>query len=186
VTIYNHRQFITGEVLLSEEFLPDSVYSQALDALVIGCVDVIPIHNGQMLIGLRNWEPQPDWWCFGGRMRKGEQYQIAAARNVRRELFHERDEIEINPDRFNLVGIYNLIWNKRAQKPVQNGCHILSVTMMLSLTDTEIALLRPNEEYRNIRWVLPDEIIQSPHAYHPCLVQMAKDSATQIANTRPG
>ena len=108
-------------------------------------------------------------------MRKGELYQAAAGRNVKRELFQDIDGIKLDTNRFVLVGIYNLIWDKRAQEPVENGCHVLSVTMMLPLTDDEVACLCPNEEYRDIRWVFPDEIILMPAVYHPCLVQMARD-----------
>jgi len=175
VTVYNNRQFSTGRESKPGNFLPESVYSQALDELVIACVDIIPVYNGQMLIGLRTWEPQPNWWCFGGRMRKGELYQIAAARNTKRELFQNTQEIKINPDRFILVGIYNLIWNTRAQTPIENGSHVISVTMMLPLTDDESSLLHCNEEYHETRWIRPCEIIVGAEKYHPCLVLMAKD-----------
>lgn len=175
VTVYNNRQFITGKETRPGNFLHETVYSQALDELVIGCVDVIPFHNGHLLIGLRSWEPQPNWWCFGGRMRKGELYQIAAVRNTKRELFPNSQDIEINPNRFILVGIYNLIWETRAQAPTENGSHVISVTMMLPLTDEESQLLCCNEEYHDIRWILPDEIIGGTDEYHPCLVLMAKD-----------
>jgi len=184
VTVYDDKQFITGKEREPGDFLPDSVYNQALDTLVIGCADVIPMYNGRILIGLRTWEPQRDWWCFGGRMRKGELYQTAAVRNTKRELFQDVDEIEIHANRFVLLGIYNLIWDKRAQEPVENGCHMLSVTMLLPLTDAEVAYLHPNEEYDAIRWILPDEIIYHPDAYHPCLVQMAKDVVGLIASTK--
>lgn len=182
-SVHKDRQFITGKEIKPGDFLQDHIYSQALDALVIACVDVIPLHNGHILIGRRSWEPQPDWWCFGGRMRKGELYQIAAVRNVKRELFHGIDDIEIDPDRFVLAGVYNLIWDRRAQDPVENGCHMLSVTMMLSLTNAEVASLHPNEEYHDIRWILPNDLLNAPSAYHPCLVQMTRDIVERSAMT---
>jgi len=179
VTVYGDKQYITGKDHKpgDYQYLPESIYNQALDTLVIGCVDVVPMYNGRILIGLRAWEPQRDWWCFGGRMRKGEFYEVAAARNVKRELFPGVDEMEIHPNRFVLVGVYNLIWDRRAQEPLENGCHMLSVTMLLHLIDSEATSLRPNEEYCETRWILPDDIIHHPNAYHPCLVQIAKDVA---------
>ena len=170
VTVHTNTQFITGKEPEVGGLLPDAVYSQALDSFVIACVDIIPMYIGNMLIGLRSWEPQPDWWCFGGRMYKGELYQAAAARNLKRELFYTLDEIEFDPSRFTLMGIYNLIWDERAQVPVENGCHTISITMMLPLTDSEFASLHPNEEYRETRWITPSEIIHSSDVYHPCLV----------------
>jgi len=174
-SVFSDRQFLTGKKQEIGHFLSGSAYNQALDALVLGCADIIPMHNSHILIGLRAWEPQRDWWCFGGRMRKGELYQTAAARNVKRELFQGIDNIEIHPNRFALVGVYNLIWDKRAQEPIESGCHTLSVTMLLPLKDIEVALLHTNEEYHEVRWILPEEIIHHPDRYHPCLVQMAKD-----------
>jgi len=185
VIVYNDRQFITGRTPKSGTTLTDTVYSQALDTFVVGCVDIIPVYANQMLIGLRSWEPQPDWWCFGGRMHKGELFQIAAARNAKRELFHSDNEVEISPNRFILVGVYNLIWDKRAQEPIENGCHTLSITMMLPLTEAEVASLHPNEEYRAICWISPDEIIHKPSLYHPCLLQMARDIARCMTSTKP-
>lgn len=175
VTSHNNKQYVTGRALDTERFLSDPVYSQALDALVIACVDILPIHGEQVLLGRRSWEPQQDWWCFGGRMHKGELYQIAAQRNVQRELFQGVSKITVHPDRFTLVGVYNLLWSTRAQEPAENGCHMISITMMLSLTEEEISFLCPNEEYHDVKWALFDEITLSTDKYHPCLVQMVKD-----------
>src|SRR5689334_22142293 len=122
VRVFRDRQFLTGKEQEKGHLLSSSAYKQALDSLVLACADIVPIHNGRILIGLRTWEPQCDWWCFGGRMRKGELYQTAAIRNVKRELFQGVDDIEIHPNRCVLVGVYNLIWDKRAQEPIENGC----------------------------------------------------------------
>lgn len=183
VIVHPDRQYTTGAVSKQEGRLPDQDYSKALDILVIGCVDIIPIYQERMLIGLRSWEPQPDWWCFGGRMQKGELYQMAAVRNVKRELFFNTDGVDIDPDRFGFVGVYNLIWGRRAQYPVENGCHMLSITMMLILTDKEVNSLSLNEEYRASRWVDPVQIIEDSDTYHPCLIQMAKDVSKLLSSS---
>ncbi len=54
--------------------------------------------------------------------------------------------------------------------------------MMLSLTEAEVALIHTNEEYRATSWLSPDEIIRRPNLYHPCLLQMVRDTARQIAS----
>ena len=69
-----------GAIFLYGNIAPIAAYNRALDTLVIGCADVISMHNGHILIGLRAWEPQRDCWCFGGRMQKGELYQIEIGR----------------------------------------------------------------------------------------------------------
>jgi hypothetical protein len=180
VVIHGDGQFTTGRELEPGGRLPESVYSQAVDALVIGCADVVPVHDGRMLIGLRSREPQPDWWCFGGRMRRGELYQIAAARNIHLELFHGVEGLHVHPDRFVMIGVYNLIWDTRAQEPIENGSHTLSVTMMLALTDMEVEYIRPNDEYRGVQWILPDELVGTPDRFHPCLIEMARAVASRI------
>lgn len=174
VTTYPDGQFRTGSGTKNIAWLPDSVYSQALDALVIACADVAPVYRGRMLIGHRTWPPQADWWIFGGRMQRGELYQQAAARNVLRELF-SGGQVTLESDRFRIIGIYNLIWDQRAQEPSDAGCQHLSVTMMIRLTRQEFVSITPNEEYSKVRWIAPGAIISDAAAYHPCLVQMARD-----------
>lgn len=174
VTTYPDGQFRTGSGTKNIAWLPDSVYSQALDALVIACADVAPVYRGRMLIGHRTWPPQADWWIFGGRMQRGELYQQAAARNVLRELF-SGGQVTLESDRFRIIGIYNLIWDQRAQEPSDAGCQHLSVTMMIRLTRQEVVSITPNEEYSKVRWIAPGAIISDAAAYHPCLVQMARD-----------
>ncbi len=110
-------------------------------------------------------------------MRKGELYQIAAARNIRDELFHGIEWLHFDPSRFGLIGVYNLIWDKRAQQPAENGAHTLSVTMILPLTDAEVRQISPNNEYRRVRWIHPEELLGMPDRFHPCLVEMAQGVA---------
>lgn len=184
VIAYPDGQFRTGATMQSAAWLPNSVYSQALDALVIACADVTPVYRARMLIGHRTWRPQADWWVFGGRMQRGELYQEAAARNTLRELFRG-DRFTLAPDRFRMIGIYNLIWDQRAQEPSDAGCQHISVTMMIRLTRQEVNGITPNEEYSEVRWITPSAIIADADAYHPCLVQMARDVRMQMALSTP-
>ena len=182
VVAYRDGQFRTGSIAPAAAWLPDSVYSQALDALVIACADVAPVYRGRMLIGRRTWPPQADWWIFGGRMQRGDLYQQAAARNIRRELFRGA-QVTLESDRFRIIGVYNLIWDQRAQEPSDAGCQHLSVTMMLRLTRQEAISITPNEEYSEVRWIAPGAIITDADAYHPCLVQMARDVGRTLTTT---
>lgn len=171
VSEYPNRQFVTGEKQKPGSFVPDDVYSQALDALVVCCADAAVMCEGKWLIAKRAWEPQPDWWVIGGRMRKGERIEQALRRNLRREL-----KLDIPEERLlGVIGYYNLIWDKRAQKPAENGCHMFSITSIAELTPAEKEQLILNEEYVDFRWVDPVEVIANANDYHSCLVQMAKD-----------
>ena len=175
VQSFEKRQYKTGVEQRRGRFLPDEVYGQALDSLVVACVDIILIFSNQIMIAKRNWQPQPDWWIIGGRIHKGELYEEAALRNIYREL-----NLIIEPERLELFNFYNFIWDKRTQEPIENGCHTLSVVMLLHLTEAEVAALTLNEEYENAIWLSPKAINECPKAYHPALLQMARDLQVKL------
>jgi ADP-ribose pyrophosphatase YjhB (NUDIX family) len=168
---YPNRQYVTGEHQKTGTFLPDSIYAAALDALVLCCTDAAILHQGLWLIAKRTWEPHPDWWVIGGRMRKGERIEQALRRNIRREL-----HLDIPEDRLlSIIGYYNTIWDTRAQEPTTNGAHVFSITTAVHLTDKEKAHLQLNEEYAEAQWVNPLHVIEKADQFHPCLVQVARD-----------
>ena len=168
---YPNFQYITGTRQKPGTFMSDSTYSEALDALVVCCADAAVLYQGLWLIAKRVWEPQPDWWVIGGRMRKAERIEQALRRNLRREL-----HLDIPEDRLrSIIGYYNLIWDTRAQEPTTNGCHVFSITTAVQLTDEEKAHIQLNEEYGDSQWVDPLYVIEDPNQFHPCLVQVARD-----------
>lgn len=168
---YPNHQYVTGEHQKSSLFLPDTIYAQALDALVVCCADAVILHQGSWLIAKRAWEPLPDWWVIGGRMRKGELIEQALRRNIRREL-----HLDIPEDRLrNIIGYYSQIWDTRAWEPTTNGCHVFSITTAVYLMDQEKADIQLNEEYADSQWVDPSSVIEHAQRFHPCLVQVARD-----------
>jgi ADP-ribose pyrophosphatase YjhB (NUDIX family) len=172
---YPDRQFVTGDVRGTVRFLPEDVYAAALDALVIVCVDCIPLYEGKMLLSRRTRLPHASWWVNGGRMRKGELYGEAASRIMHAEL-----GLRLEPDHFILLGYYNLLWDSRAQVPQGNGCHTLSVAHTAQLTAAQVAAISPNEEYDATRWISPHAILgASEGAYHPALAAMVRDLLAQ-------
>ena len=119
------------------------------------------------MIAKRIWEPYPDWWVLGGRMRKGERIEQALRRNVRREL-----HLDISEDRLlNIIGYYNTIWDTRAQEPTMNGAHVFSITTVVQLTNEEKARVQLNEEYADAQWVNPLHVIEHADQFHPHLIR---------------
>jgi 8-oxo-dGTP pyrophosphatase MutT (NUDIX family) len=168
---YPNGQYVTGEQQKFGTFLPDSTYAEALDALVICCADAVILHQGLWLIAKRAWEPHPDWWVIGGRMRKGELIEQALRRNLQREL-----RLDISEDRLqNIIGYYSQIWDTRAWEPAANGCHTFSITTAVHLSAEEKAHIRLNEEYVDYQWTNPVYMIENADQFHPCLVQIAQD-----------
>ncbi len=154
--------------------MSDATYSEAMDALVICCADAAIFHQGLWLIAKREWEPHPDWWVIGGRMRKAELIEQAVQRNLRREL-----HLDISEDRLqSIIGYYNQIWDTRAQEPTTNGSHLFSITTAVHLTEQERASIQLNEEYAASQWVDPLHVIENADQFHPCLVQVARDIIT--------
>lgn len=177
VKVHPNYQYVTGEPPKLGTFLPDSTYAEALDALVICCADVALLHRGLWLIAKRAWEPHPDWWVIGGRMRKGELIEQAVRRNIRREL-----HLDIAEDRLlHIIGYYSQIWDTRAWEPT-NGCHVFSITTAVHLTDEEKAGIQMNEEYTKSQWVDPVHVIEHADHFHPSLVQVARDIIRFLAN----
>jgi ADP-ribose pyrophosphatase YjhB (NUDIX family) len=173
---YPNRQYVTGMQQKGGTFLSDSTYSEALDALVLCCADAAVLHQGLWLIAKRVWEPQPDWWVIGGRMRKAERIEQAVQRNLRREL-----HLDLPEDRLrSIIGYYNQIWDTRAQEPTTNGSHVFSITTAVQLTDEEKAQIHLNEEYADSQWVDPLSVIEDADHFHPCLVQVARDIIREV------
>lgn len=165
----DQRHFVTGSFASHASYLSDDLYSIVLDNIVVTCVDCVILHQGKMLLGKRTREPQPDWWVIGGRMLPGESFIDAAIRNSHREL-----SIELTAARFDYLGAYSFVWEKRAQPPVENGCHMVSVVMVVRISEEEVGEIQTNDEYNELRWVYPKSVVQSK-LYHPALVQIAKD-----------
>lgn len=168
---YPNHQYITGMQHKVGTFMSASTYAEAMDALVICCADAALLHQGMWLIAKRAWEPHPDWWVIGGRMRKGELIEQALRRNLRREVYLDIPEERLR----SIIGYYNLIWDKRAQEPTTNGSHVFSITTAVQITDEEKASIQLNEEYADSQWVYPSHVIEHPDQFHPCLIQIARD-----------
>ena len=187
VSVYSDRQFVTGEARAITPFLPEDAYAAALDALVIVCVDCIPMHDGKVLLSHRTREPHPSWWANGGRMRKGELYGEAASRLMLEEL-----GLHLAPERFKLFGHYSLQWDSRTQAPRDNGCHTLSVAHVVELVEEEVRAIAPNEEYDALAWVAPRAIVEDRcNNLHPALLAMVRDlmqdtSLTHLERSLPG
>lgn len=154
--------------------LDDKAYSDALDSLVITCADVVPVNTkGEMLLGKRAYYPAKSWWIAGGRMRPGESFEQAAARNMFREL-----GLIVAPDRFSFLGTYSFVWAIRRQPPAINGSHTVSVTMTLNITDLEVSFINLNEEYEEMKW-WDTRLVVYDSQFLPPIRQYARDILAQ-------
>ena len=147
--------------------VPDDVYTQILDAIVVACVDIVVVSGGRVLLGKRAWHPQADWWIIGGRMRPGEGLEKAAARHISRDL-----NLDVENGHFNYLTTFSTAWRKRRHEPAENGTHTVSIVMTVTLTPEEAASIKLNEEYVDQQWLTTEEILANAD-FHPALHQCA-------------
>jgi len=172
--MYKTPHFETGHFQSHAFHLPSEEYSRALDCLVKACTDLLLVTNEnkpRIFLGKRKVEPQPDFWFAGGRMKPGETPPQSAARIIKREL-----GIEISdPGRYDTVGHYSFVWEKREQPPIQNGTADISIVLTVELTKEEIQRFRVDEtEYSEFVWIEP-HLIVSDAKFHPALRKATQD-----------
>lgn len=143
--------------------LNDRQYGLTLDNCVIACVDCAVIFAGQLLLGYRSEEPYKDgWWIMGGRMMPGESFQDTAQRILEREV-----GLKIRQQgRFIELFTGSFPWPRRAQKPVNNGCHMIGVTFLVRISPKEKAGIRLTRDFARLEWVGLDALQQDTN-YHP-------------------
>lgn len=150
-------------------YLTDAEYNKSLDRHVPTCVDLVLLcPGGQVLLGQRQQEPQPDWWVIGGAMYPRETFFMAAVRHAVRELGLRLDESRFDGE---MLTALSLVWDTRAQEPVNAGCHTLSLSFLYRLTDEELSSIRHNAEYEALAPHRFDDVIGNS-AFHPALQAM--------------
>lgn len=166
----NERHFVTGKFQSHATFVPSEEFGMIRDNVVRTTTDCVVVNErGEMLLGKRSREPQPDWWIIGGGMKPGESFEISAARNIKREL-----SLTINPVRFKYLNVYSFVWGTRNEPPKENGCHDVSITMVLLIDDVEIAVIKPNDEYKEMQWIKPQDVVPETK-FHPAVRKYAED-----------
>lgn len=135
--------------------LPTEVFSQALDHIVIACVDLVFTYQQQVLLAKRCTYPQKSWWVIGGRMIAGESPLQAAQRKAEQEA-----ALVLTDDRFEYVGTYSTCFAQRQQAPQERGLHSLNITYQVRLTVPEKAVLHlDTKEYDRWQWCTPADVL---------------------------
>jgi ADP-ribose pyrophosphatase YjhB (NUDIX family) len=161
----------------SGDRLPTQTYSQALDHLVIACVDIVLTHQTEIFLAKRQYPPRPSWWILGGRMVAGEAPLVAASRKIREEA-----ALDVAGDRLQFVGVYSTCFAHRQQPPQQNGLHSLNITYQVELTPIEKAHLKlSTTEYEQGEWMSGDRIrslLNDQVVMDKALLQIIQDLST--------
>lgn len=152
--------------------LTDEVYSQALDRFVISTLDLLAVNpKGEIFLGKRAWEPLKGmFFVVGGARNRGESFEETASRILASEL-----GVQVESHRFLPLGCYSLAFEKRRQAPENHGSHTDSHVYVIELSDAEVESAKPNEEYLESMWILPEEILKKEGEFHPAIAQVCKD-----------
>jgi ADP-ribose pyrophosphatase YjhB (NUDIX family) len=155
-------------------FIPEQVFGQALDALVITCVDLMILCDRQLLLAKRNRLPRTSWWVVGGRMFPGESPIQTAQRKAQDEA-----GLNLERDRFRFVGVYSTVFAQRAQPPQANGLHSVNLTFSVELSAIEKAQVALTDaEYESWRWVDRAQVLPLLDQTQPmdrCLERIIQD-----------
>jgi ADP-ribose pyrophosphatase YjhB (NUDIX family) len=135
--------------------LSAELYAQALDSLVIACVDILVTHRDHIFLVKRKTYPHPSWWFIGGRMRAGESPVSTAQRKVVEDIGLDR----IAAERFRYVGTFSTQFARRQQPPQENGLHTLNLTYHLTVSPEEIRQIQLcDQEYAESQWIANEAI----------------------------
>jgi ADP-ribose pyrophosphatase YjhB (NUDIX family) len=164
-----------------EDKIPDPIYSKALDYLVIACVDVVLMHQRQLLLVKRSRYPRPSWWIIGGRMSAGEHPKKAAQRKVAQEASINHLPLS----RFHYVGVYSTCFAFRHQSPEHHGSHSLNLTYVVELVQPEREqIVVRSDEHADWKWIDMDrvgELLDLDQVMDQALLQIVRDLQVTIA-----
>ena len=134
-------------------WIDEPLYLKIKEKMPISCVDLLIVHDGKLLLMLRNNEPGKDlWFTPGGRIYKNEVLRDAIKRVLKKETGLESTNIT-------QTGTMCHIW------PM---VHTVTTYYTMKVDSNQIQL---NSEHRDYRWI--EEIEKD---LHPYLIEMITNS----------
>ncbi len=115
--------------------LSNQAYADAIESMVIVCVDVVIIDRNRrkFLLAWRRSQPFRGWWVIGGRVFAGETREHAVARK-----FKEETELDIQVARFEFLTTNRYVMRLRKQEPQVLGSDTLAMVHTVELSVGEI------------------------------------------------
>ncbi len=143
---FSYHTYIQAPVhQMSDVLLPEDVYAQAMNSLVIVTVDIAiyDVSRKTLWLAKRRVQPTPDWWIIGGRLFAYEREQAGVVRTFARET-----KLQVAPGRFRFIGFNRYFQSKRQQLPQSRGCDCLAYTFAIELTPVERTEVTQNLDSR--------------------------------------
>jgi colanic acid biosynthesis protein WcaH len=141
------------QLLHDENWICEPMYSKIKSKVPLPCVDLLVIHNGKLLLMLRNNQPAKDlWFTPGGRVYRGELLEQTVQRVLKQETGLEVLKVE-------QIGAMSHLWPES---------HTVTVIYVVHVSHTNVDM---NSEHRAFKWIdLPS------HNLHPYVQEMVQRS----------
>jgi ADP-ribose pyrophosphatase YjhB (NUDIX family) len=138
--------------------LPRDIYRSFYSSMPVACVDLLVMHDGQVLLVRRANEPAAGaWWLPGGRIQYRERRRDAAIRKLHEETgFTAREITELLTD--------DLIFDQKVDAPLHG------VTSVFACNIAAATEPRLDEQSLEARWLTADEWML--HELHPFVRRM--------------
>jgi len=181
------RQYLTGHFSLRpSDYLSEEELGLVFDGFVLAFVNCILVAQDKrlmkMLVVKRITEPWANWWLPGAKMVPGESFEETAVRFLKRQLNLATED----RSRFQYLGTYAFVWEKRGIPPTGHGCHILSTILVLKIDKEEMKAIKIlGDEYSAFEWVRP-EIIVIQAGLHKGLAGCVRDLIEFFGITKSG
>lgn len=143
----------------NDDWVDEKLFQQFRKHMPIASVDILTLHEGQLLLMLRNNEPGKNlWFVPGGRVRFGETLKHAAIRKL-------REETGLSAIRIEKKGVMSHFWPQ---------AHYVSTFFVADVADNSVKL---NDEHRDYRWIsmVGDDI-------HPYIKDMIEETGILTKN----
>ncbi|MBA7609623.1 GDP-mannose mannosyl hydrolase [subsurface metagenome] len=122
----------------SPTWIEDSLYNEITSVIPIACVDLLIVHDGRLLLMLRNNEPGKGvWFTPGGRILKGETLEEAVTRLLGKETGLEATRVEQK-------GTMAHIWPE---------IHTVTTFYRVDVASGNVEM---NDEHSDYRWITGD------------------------------
>ena len=144
-------------MMTGDNWIEEELYSRIKEVLPIPCVDLVVIHEGRVLLMLRNNEPGRGlWFTPGGRVLRGEELDEA----VKRILLKETG---LTPMRVEQVGTMCHHWPE---------VETITTYYRVEVGSHEVKM---NEEHRDYVWArrLPGDL-------HPYVLEMIRHARGSV------
>ena len=124
--------------------ISEEKYKEILDVMPIACVDIVIVHNGEILMVKRKNHPAKNKWFFsGGRILKNEKLKDAAIRKSK-----EDTDLNVKITRSLIFG--ETIFKEASMAGINSGTHTINVVFLVETGDNEVPLDEQGSDYK---WV---------------------------------